>query len=152
MWKDFKEFVMRGNVVDLAVGFIIGAAFAATVNSLVKDIIMPPVGLLLGKVDFSNMFSVLAAGSTAGPYATLADAQAAGAVTLNYGIFINQIISFLIVALAIFMVVRAMNRLHGLKKAKEAEPITEPTTKTCTYCMETISIKATRCPHCTSQL
>ena len=149
MLKEFKAFVMRGNVIDLAVGIIIGAAFVAVVNSLVKDVLMPPIGLLFGNVDFANLFILLKAGSPAGPYATLADAQAAGAVTLNYGLFINQIISFLIIALAIFLVVRAVNRLRERDK-KEA--IAEPTTKACSYCMETISINATSCPHCTSQL
>lgn len=148
MLKEFKAFVLRGNVLDLAVGIIIGAAFVTVVNSLVKDILMPPIGLLFGNVDFANLFVLLKAGNPPGPYATLADAQAAGAVTLNYGLFINQIISFLIVALAIFLVVRAVNRL----REREKEAVAEPTTKACSYCLETISINATRCPHCTSQL
>ncbi len=152
MWKEFKAFIMRGNVVDLAVGIVIGAAFAAVVNSLVKDIIMPPIGLLLGGVDFMNMFLVIKEGTTAAPYATLADAQAAGAITINYGVFINQLITFLIVALAIFLVVRGMNKLYSMKQVEEIEPAAEPTTRACSYCLETISINATRCPHCTSQL
>jgi len=149
MFKEFKEFVMRGNVVDMAVGIIIGAAFGTIVKSLVSDIIMPPIGLLLGNVDFSNLFTVLKEGATAaGPYASLADAQAAGAVTINYGVFINTIISFIIVAFAIFLIIRKINEL---KKQEEAPPA-EPTTKDCPFCLTSIPIKATRCPHCTSQL
>ena len=149
MFKEFKEFAMRGNVIDMAVGIVIGAAFGTIVKSLVSDIIMPPIGLLLGKVDFSNLFAVLKQGETvAGPYASLADAQAAGAVTINYGVFIDTVISFIVIAFAIFMVIRSMNKL---KKKEEAHPA-EPTTKDCPYCLTSISIKATRCPHCTSQL
>ena len=148
MFKEFKEFAMRGNVVDMAVGIIIGAAFGTIVKSLVSDIIMPPIGLLLGNVDFTNLFVVLKAGSTAGPYLSLADAQAAGAVSINYGTFINTVISFIIVAFAVFLVIRSINRL---KREKE-EPAAEPTTKNCPYCQSTIPIKATRCPFCTSEL
>lgn len=148
MFKEFKEFAMRGNVVDMAVGIIVGAAFGTIVKSLVSDIIMPPIGLLLGNVDFNNFFVVLKAGATAGPYATLADAQTAGAVTLNYGVFINTIISFLIVSFSIFIVIRNINRL---KKA-EAAPPAEPTTKECPYCFSTVSIKAKKCAFCTSTL
>ncbi len=149
MFKEFKEFAMRGNVVDMAVGIIIGAAFGTIVKSLVSDIIMPPIGLLLGKVDFANLFIVLKAGAeAAGPYASLADAQAAGAVTMNYGVFINTIISFLIVAFAVFMIIRQINKL---KRAEEVSPA-EPTTKECPYCVTSIAIKAIRCPHCTSEL
>jgi len=149
MFKEFKEFIMRGNVVDMAVGIIIGAAFGTIVKSLVSDIIMPPIGLLLGNVDFANLFTVLKEGTTAaGPYASLADAQAAGAVTINYGVFINTIISFIIVAFAIFLLIRKIN---ALKKKEEAPPA-EPTTKDCPYCLTSIPIKATRCPHCTSKL
>ena len=148
MLKEFKEFAMRGNVVDMAVGIIIGAAFGTIVKSLVSDIIMPPIGLLLGNVDFTNLFGVLKEGAkTAGPYASLADAQAAGAVTINYGVFINTIISFIIVGFAVFMVIRSVNRLK-----KEEEIPAEPTTKDCPYCLTSISIKATRCPNCTSKL
>jgi len=148
MLKEFKEFAMRGNVVDMAVGIIIGAAFGTIVKSLVSDIIMPPIGLLLGNVDFTNLFGVLKEGAkTAGPYASLADAQTAGAVTINYGVFINTIISFIIVAFAVFMVIRSVNRLK-----KEEEVPAEPTTKDCPYCLTSISIKATRCPNCTSKL
>ncbi|UCG39470.1 MAG: large conductance mechanosensitive channel protein MscL [bacterium] len=148
MLKEFKEFAMRGNVVDMAVGIVVGAAFGTIVKSLVSDIIMPPIGLLLGKVDFSNLFLVLKQGSTAGPYLTIADAQKAGAVTLNYGMFANTVISFVIVAFAVFLVIRALNRL---KRQEEAAPAA-PDTKACPYCMSTIPINATRCPHCTSQL
>jgi len=149
MLKEFKKFVMRGNVVDMAVGIIIGAAFGTIVKSLVTDIIMPPIGLLLGNVDFANLFTVLKEGATAaGPYASLADAQAAGAVTINYGLFINTIISFIIVAFAIFILIRKINAL----KKKEEAPTAEPTTKDCPYCLTNIPIKATRCPNCTSEL
>jgi large conductance mechanosensitive channel len=149
MLKEFKEFAMRGNVVDMAVGIIIGAAFGTIVKSLVADVIMPPIGLLLGNVDFSNLFVILKSGAeVAGPYASLADAQAAGAVTLNYGTFINTVISFIIVAFAVFMLIRSINRL----KRKEEAPPPEPTTKECPHCFSTISIKATRCPMCTSEL
>ncbi len=148
MFKEFKEFAMKGNVVDMAVGIVIGAAFGTIVKSFVSDILMPPIGLLLGNVDFSNLFVVLKEGSQAGPFATIADAQAAGAVTLNYGMFVNTVISFLIVAFAVFMVIKSLNRL---KRAEEAPP-DEPTIKDCPYCLNTIAIKATRCPYCTSQL
>lgn len=148
MFKEFKEFAMRGNVVDMAVGIIIGAAFGTIVKSLVSDIIMPPIGLLLGNVDFTNLFVILRAGATAGPYASLADAQAAGAVSINYGAFINTVISFIIVAFAVFLVIRSINKL---KREKE-EPTAEPTTKNCPHCQSAIPIKATRCPFCTSEL
>ncbi len=148
MLKEFKEFALRGSVMDMAVGIIIGAAFGAIVNSLVVDVIMPPVGLLLGKVDFSNLFLVLKGGSPAGPYASLAAAKAAGAVTLNLGVFINTIISFLIIALAIFLVIRQMNKLKRKAEAVEAPPAT----KNCPYCFSPIPIQATRCPFCTSNL
>ncbi len=148
MLKEFKEFAMRGNVVDMAVGIIIGAAFGTIVNSLVADVLMPPIGLLLGKVDFSNLFIVLKGGAAAGPYASLADARKAGAVTINYGMFANTIISFLIVAFAIFILISNINKL----KRKEESPPTVPATKECPYCMSAIPIKATRCPHCTSEL
>jgi large conductance mechanosensitive channel len=150
MLKEFREFILRGNVIDMAVGIIIGAAFGSIVQSLVNDVIMPPIGLLLGGVDFSNFFIMLKSGSPAAPYATLADAQAAGAVTLNYGLFINAVISFLIVALAIFFLVRAVNQLR--REHVEEAPAPEPTTKACPYCMSTIAIQATRCPYCTSDL
>lgn len=150
MWKEFKEFALRGNVVDMAVGIIIGAAFGTIVKSLVADVIMPPIGLLFGNVDFSNLFWIIKEGATAsGPYATVEAAQKAGAVTINYGLFINTVISFLIVAYAIFMVIKSLNRL---KKKQEEIPAEAPTTKNCPYCFEKVSLSATRCPHCTSQL
>ncbi len=148
MLREFKEFAMRGNVLDMAVGIIIGAAFGTIVKSLVADVIMPPIGLLLGNVDFSNLFIVLKSGAEAGPYATIAAANAAGAVTLNYGLFINTIINFLIVAFAIFMLINNMSRL----KKKEAAVPSAPTTKDCLYCYTAVPIKAVRCPHCTSEL
>ncbi|OQY24836.1 MAG: mechanosensitive ion channel protein MscL [Anaerolineaceae bacterium 4572_32.1] len=148
MLKEFKEFALRGNVMDMAVGIVIGSAFGAIVKSLVNDVIMPPIGLLLGDVDFANLFALLKEGAPAGPYASLADAQAAGAVTINYGLFINSVVSFIIVAFVIFLLIRSVNRL---KREKEAPPV-EPTTKDCPYCLSEVPIKATRCPHCTSQL
>ena len=148
MLKEFKEFAMRGNVLDMAVGIIIGAAFGTIVNSLVQDMIMPPIGLLLGNVDFSNLFVVLKEGKVAGPYASLAAAKSAGAVTINIGVFINTIISFVIVAFAVFLLVRTVNQL----KRQEQAPPPVPTTKECSYCFSSIPIKATRCPHCTSEL
>lgn len=148
MFKEFKEFAVKGNVIDMAVGIIIGAAFGTIVNSFVADIIMPPIGLLLGNVDFSNLFFVLKDGTVAPPYATVADAKKAGAVTLNYGVFINTITSFLIVAFAIFLLVKNINRL---KREKEAPPAA-PTTKECPYCLSVVPLKAVRCPNCTSDL
>ena len=149
MLKEFKEFAMRGNVVDMAVGIIIGAAFGTIVNSVVADIIMPPIGLLLGNIDFSNLFVVLKEGTKgAGPYESLAAAKAAGAVSINYGFFINTVISFVIVAFAVFLLIRGVNQL----KRQEAAPPAAPTTKECPYCFSTIAIKATRCGHCTSEL
>jgi len=148
MFKEFREFALRGSVLDMAVGIIIGVAFGAIISSLVSDVLMPPIGLLLGRVDFSNLYLVLAAGKVAGPYASLAAAQQAGAVTLNYGLFINKIISFLIVAFALFMIIRSMNRL----KKKEVAVAAEPTTKECPFCFTQIPIKAVRCPNCTSEL
>jgi len=147
MLKEFKEFAMRGNVVDMAVGIIIGAAFGAIVKSLVDDVIMPPIGLLLGNVDFSNLYAVLKEGvDTAAPYTSLAEAKKAGAVTLNYGVFINAVVSFTIVAFAVFLLVRTINRL------REQEVAAPPATKDCPYCLSAIPMAATRCPHCTSQL
>lgn len=148
MLKEFKDFAMRGNVVDMAVGIIIGGAFGTIVKSLVTDVIMPPVGYLLGGVDFIDLFIVIKDGATAGPYQALSAAQSAGAVTLNYGVFINAIISFLIVAFAVFMLIKALN---NLQKENESEPAA-PTTKDCPSCFTSIPIKATRCPNCTSEL
>jgi large conductance mechanosensitive channel len=145
MLKDFKAFVMRGNVLDLAVAVIMGASFGKVITSLVNDIIMPPLGLLLGKVDFSSLFVSL----TGTTYASLAEAQAAGAPTLNYGVFIKALVDFLIVALVMFLMIRAVSRAQR-GKAPEAPPA--PTTKECPFCCSTISLKATRCPQCTSEL
>jgi large conductance mechanosensitive channel len=148
MLKEFKEFAMRGNVVDMAVGIIIGGAFGTIVKSLVSDVIMPPIGLLLGGVDFSDFFIVLKDGATAGPYATLAAAQEAGAVSIGYGLFLNAVISFMIVAFAVFMLIKGINKLQREQPA----PPAAPNTKDCPYCLSSIAIKATRCPHCTSEL
>jgi large conductance mechanosensitive channel len=151
MLKDFKAFIMRGNVVDMAVGIIIGAAFGGIVSSLVKDVIMPPIGLGLGKIDFSNLAIILKQGSTPGPYASLSAAQAAGAVTLNYGLFINTIINFLIIALVVFFfIVKPIARMQAPKKVEV--PAAAPTTKECPFCYTTLPITATRCPNCTSPL
>jgi large conductance mechanosensitive channel len=147
MLKEFKAFAMRGNVLDLAVGIIIGAAFGAIVKSLVDDVIMPPIGLVLGNMDFSNLFLVLKEGAkAAGPYATLADAKAAGAVTLNIGLFLNSVLLFLLTAFAVFLIVRAANRM------KPQEASAAPSTKDCPYCRMAIPVGATRCPQCTSDL
>ena len=154
MLNDFKTFIMRGNVVDLAVGVIIGAAFGAITKSLVDDVIMPPIGLLLGGIDFSNMFAVLREGATPGPYATLEAAKEAGAVTVNYGLFITSVVTFLIVAFAVYLLVKAVNRLH--RPARRA-PATRPrpaeapvSTKDCPECAMAIPLAARKCPHCTT--
>jgi large conductance mechanosensitive channel len=146
MLEEFKKFIMRGNVIDMSVGIVVGAAFGAIVSSFVQDVLMPPIGLLLGGFDFSNLFIMLKQGVTPGPYLSLAQAQEAGAVTLNYGVFLNTVISFLIIALAIFLVIRQINRF---KKEEEATP---PSTKECPFCFTVIPVKAKRCPNCTSQL
>jgi large conductance mechanosensitive channel len=147
MLKEFKAFVLRGNVLDLAVGIIIGAAFGTVVKSLVDDVVMPPIGLALGNVDFANLLVVIKPGLTAPPpYATLADAQAAGAVTINYGNFINNVVTFIIVAFAVFLIVRVANRL------KPQDAAAAPSTTDCPYCRTAIPVGATRCPHCTSDL
>lgn len=145
MWKEFKDFAVKGNAVDMAVGIIIGVAFGAIVKSLVDDVIMPPIGLLLGNVDFKDLFIVLKEGTTVGPYLSLAQANAAAAVTLNYGVFFNMVISFLIIVFAVFILVKAVNKL---KKQEAAAP----DKKDCPYCLSAIPIKATRCAHCTSEL
>jgi large conductance mechanosensitive channel len=147
MFKEFKAFALRGSVLDLAVGIIIGAAFGTVVKSLVDDVIMPPVGLALGNVDFANLFALLKPGEKAvPPYATLADAQAAGAVTINYGQFINNVVTFIIVAFVVFLIVRAANRLRPQDAAAA------PATKDCPYCRMAIPAGASRCPHCTTEL
>jgi large conductance mechanosensitive channel len=144
MWREFREFAMRGNVVDLAVGIIIGAAFGKIVTSLVNDIVMPPIGLVLGRVDFSSLFINL----SGQPYASLVEAKAAGAPTINYGVFLNTVIDFVIVALAIFLLVRFINRLNRQPQAAPAAP----TTQECPFCVSSIPVRATRCPQCTSTL
>lgn len=145
MFKEFKEFAMKGNMVDMAVGIVIGAAFGTIISSLVADMIMPPIGLLLGNVDFANLFILLKEGKVPGPYGSVAIAKSAGAVTLNYGVFINTIISFLIIAFSVFIIVRNINKLRRQEEAA-------PTTKECPYCLSAIPIKANRCGHCTSDL
>jgi large conductance mechanosensitive channel len=153
--KDFKAFIMRGNVVDMAVGIIIGAAFGPIVSTLVNNIIMPPIGLLLGKVDFANLFVVLKEGTTAAPYASLKLAQDAGAVVISYGLFINAVINFLIIAAVVFFfIVRPIGKMRERQAAKEAAkaPAAVATTKECPFCFSQIPIKATRCPNCTSTL
>jgi large conductance mechanosensitive channel len=150
MIKEFKQFAMRGNVIDLAVGVVIGGAFGTIVKSLVDDVIMPPIGLLIGNVDFANLFFVLKEGAKlAGPYVSVDTAKKAGAVTLNLGLFLNAVVSFVIVAFAIFMLVKVINRLYQ-EKAPEAAPAAAQ--KECPYCLSSIAEKATRCPHCTSSL
>lgn len=144
MFKEFKEFAMRGSVLDMAVGIIIGAAFGKVVGSLVEDVLMPPIGRLLGHVDFSNLFLPL----TGQHYGSLAAAKAAGAATLNYGVFLNAVINFLIVAFAVFLLVRQVNRLLP----KTAPAAAAPTTRDCPYCLSAVPLKATRCAHCTSEL
>lgn len=144
MFQEFKKFILRGNVMDMAVGIVIGAAFGKIVTSLVGDILMPPLGLVLGHVDFSNLFISLSGEH----FASLADAKKAGAATINYGVFLNTILEFLIIALALFIVIRAVNRLA----VKPPEAPAAPTNKDCPYCFSSIAIKATRCPNCTSDL
>jgi len=142
MFKEFKEFAMKGNVLDMAVGIIIGAAFGKIVSSFVSDVLMPPLGLLLGKMDFTNLFVTLSPGS----YPTLAAAKEAGAATLNYGLFLNAVVDFLFVAFAVFLLIKQVNRL------RRPAPAAVPTTKECPYCVSTISLKARRCPACTANL
>jgi large conductance mechanosensitive channel len=144
MLKEFKEFAMKGNVVDMAIGIIIGVAFGKIITSLVGDVLMPPIGLLLGKIDFSNLFINLSGQH----YATMAEAKAAGAASINYGVFINTVIDFIIVAFVIFLLIRQINKM---KRQPEPAPAV-PTTKECPYCLSTVPIKATRCPNCTSEL
>jgi large conductance mechanosensitive channel len=149
MLKEFREFAVKGNMVDMAVGIIIGAAFGTIVNSLVQDILMPPLGLIVGGIDFENLFIVLRQGVEASPpYLTLADANAAGAVTINYGVFISRVVSFVIVAFAVFMVVKGVNNLRRQEQAVPAAPTDRP----CPFCFTAIPIPARRCPHCTSEL
>lgn len=152
---EFRKFALRGSLVDLAVGFTVGAAFTSVARSLVDDVLMPPVGLLLGNQDFSGMYLLLRAGDAGPPYASLADAQTAGAVTLNYGLFLNSVLAFLLVAVVIFLVIRAMNKVERqLERDSGAGQPTadEPENKKCPHCLSTIPFKASRCPGCTSQL
>ncbi|HLC17608.1 MAG TPA: large conductance mechanosensitive channel protein MscL [Thermodesulfobacteriota bacterium] len=148
MWKEFKEFAMKGNVMDMAVGIMIGTAFNSIIRSLVSDVVMPPIGLVLGEVDISDFFIVLKHGVEPGPYTTLSQAQGAGAVTINYGLFMNAFTSFLIIAMTMFLLV------DSLKKLKRREEVAEvkPAARECPYCASSISLKATRCPNCTSEL
>ena len=148
MLKEFREFAVRGNVMDMAVGIILGAAFGTIIKSVVDDLLMPPLGLLTGGMDFADQFVLLKAGATPGPYASLEQAKEAGAVTVNYGAFLNNVVTFLLVALAVFLVVRAMNRLRRQQPAAAADPAT----KICPYCASDIPLAAVRCPHCTSEL
>jgi large conductance mechanosensitive channel len=148
MWKEFKEFLKRGNVVDMAVGIIIGAAFGAVVKSLVDNVIMPPIGLLLGGVDFANIMTVLKPGDPTGPYASLSEAKDAGAVVIAWGVFINAVISFIIIAFVVFLLVRYYNKLQQEPETAPAEP----TTKECPYCHMEIPLAAVRCPYCTAEL
>jgi len=150
MFKEFRDFAVRGNVVDMAVGIIIGAAFGTVVNSLVKDVIMPPIGLALGKVDFSNLFVLLKNGGAQQHYASVAEASRAGAVTINYGMFINTIINFVIVAFAVFMMIRMINRMKAQVEAPA--PAAAPATKACPYCLSAIPTKAAKCAFCTADL
>ena len=147
--KEFKEFAVKGNVIDMAVGIIIGGAFGTVVKSFVDDVMMPPLGMLVGNIDFSQRMIVLRQGATPGPYDSLAAAREAGAVTLNFGLFLNAVVSFLIVAFAVFLMIRAINRL---KRKEEVATTPAPSTKDCPYCTSSISINAKRCPFCTSEL
>ena len=149
MWKEFQDFVKRGNVLDMAVGIVIGAAFGAVIKALVDNVIMPPIGLLLGNVDFANIMTVLKGGDPAGPYASLAQAQEAGAVVIAWGVFINAVISFLIIAFVIFLLVKYYNKLQ---KEEVEETPAAPSTKECLYCHMEIPIEAVRCPYCTTEL
>jgi len=148
MLDEFKKFAIRGNVIDMAVGIIIGAAFGSIVQSLVRDVLMPPLGLLTGNVDFTNLFVVLKEGTAPAPYVTLQAAQEAGAVTINYGTFLNTVVSFIIVAFAVFLLVRYINKL----REPDEGPPPPSTVKKCPHCISDVPIRATRCPHCTSEL
>lgn len=151
--KDFKKFALRGNLIDMAVAFTVGAAFATVARSVVSDLLMPPVGLALGSADFSDLFWLLRPGAeTPPPYSTLADAQAAGAVTINWGLFVNNVLAFLLVALAMFVIVRAANRAREALEGSEPEGPHEPSDKKCPYCLSIVPYRATRCAFCTSEL
>lgn len=150
--KEFKEFAVKGNAIDMAVGIIIGAAFGKIVDSMVKDVIMPPLGWLMGKVDFSNLYLTLPVDGELKTYASLEAAKQAGAVTINYGVFINTLISFLIVAFCVFLLIKAINKLKSSLEPKAQQTTSEPTTKNCPRCCSEIAIKATKCPHCTADI
>lgn len=152
MLKEFKQFAFRGNVIDMAVGIIIGGAFGTIVQSLVNDIIMPPIGLIIGNVDFKDLFVILRDGNTPGPYPTLAAAKSAGAVTFNYGMFINNLVAFLIVAFSVFMLVKTLRYIEKLEIIKGREEKIEPALKKCPYCYSTVDSKASRCAFCTSEI
>lgn len=156
MFKEFKKFILRGNLIDLAIGFTVGAAFSTVAKSIVTDIIMPPISLLLGKTDFSNLFVLLSEGTPSGPYSTLEEATKAGAITLNYGLFINNLLSLIIVAFAMFLLIKFVNKLENdlvsTKKITSKDKKSEPTDKKCPYCFTIIDFKATRCSSCTSKL
>ena len=149
MLSEFRRFILRGNVIDLAIAVVIGVAFGAIIKSFVDDIIMPPIGIIAGNVDFADLFIVLQQGAPPGPYATLVEAKAAGAVTWRYGLFINTVIYFLIVAVAMFLLIKIVTNLI---RKEEAAPPAAPTTKNCPYCLMQIPLQATRCPHCTSEV
>ncbi len=151
MFEEFKKFAVRGNVFDMAIGIILGTAFGAITKSFVNDVLMPPLGLLFGDMDFANLFVTLKLGATPGPYETLAAAQEAGAVTINYGLFINTIITFILVAWVVFLLIKAINRMQAESEVDPEAPV-EPTTKDCSFCFTEIPIQAVRCPHCTSEL
>ncbi|NSW54337.1 MAG: large conductance mechanosensitive channel protein MscL [Anaerolineae bacterium] len=150
--KDFRDFAVKGNVIDLAIAVVMGGAFGAIVKSIVDDIIMPPIGLLLGGVDFANLFAVIKQGDPVGPYASLSAAQEAAAVTINYGLFLSALVTFLIIAFVMFLLVKSIAKMQALVKKEEAALPAEPTTKQCPFCCTDIPIKASRCPHCTSKL
>lgn len=156
MLKEFKKFILRGNLVDLAIGFTVGAAFSTVARSLVNDILMPPIGYLMGKTDFSNLMLVLKEGSTSPPYSSPEQAQSLGAITINWGLFVNNVLALLIVALSMFLVIKAFNRLEGqigqISGKKETDKPEEPSSKKCPYCLSNIPYRATRCPECTSKL
>ena len=152
MLTEFRDFAVKGNVIDLAVAVVMGGAFGAIVNSIVKDIIMPPIGLLLGGVDFTNLYLTIKQGDPAGPYAALTNAQEAGAVTINYGVFFSALVTFVIIAFVMFLLVKSIGKMQKAMKKDEAVLPEDPTTKECPFCCTEISIKATRCPHCTSHL
>jgi|SRR3989344_128469 len=156
MFGEFRKFILRGNIVELVIGFTVGASFSTVAKSIVNDIIMPPISLLLGKKDFSNLFFTLREGITPSPYESLSEALSAGAVTLNYGIFLNNLLALILVALAMFFIIKSVNKVENelaeLTGKRSAKKIDQPSNKKCQFCFSTIDYKATRCPQCTSQL